>query len=104
MERKSGITGILSTDTMLLMTKETLVPISDLRYVSIECADSKCKTVVTIDLDLDFSEKPTPDFTFPFQCPACKQNYNLRDSIKDLWKSYRAMSQHHTKVSFRLKE
>ncbi len=71
---------------MIQMTQETFVPIADLRYVSIECADSKCKTCVVIDLALDFSEKPTPDFTFPHQCPACKQQYNLRDSIQNLWR------------------
>jgi hypothetical protein len=75
------------------MLTEMVVPISDLRYASIECGDAKCKTVVTIDLEMDVSD--------PFQCPACKQPYNLRDNISDLRSVYRSLSQHYTKISFR---
>ena len=89
---------------MYCMIKELSVPIADLRYVSLECSQTTCKTVVTIDLEIPYStNRPIPNFTMPFQCPVCNKEYNLGDKLADLWKIYQALHEHHTKLSFRVK-
>jgi hypothetical protein len=90
---------------MVLMIRETVVPIDDLRYVQIECSNQQFKSIVVFDLQLDFSMKGmAPEFTASVQCPVCKVEYKLGDGIKDLINAYRRLSDHHTKIGFRVKQ
>jgi endogenous inhibitor of DNA gyrase (YacG/DUF329 family) len=92
---------------MCLMTKEIVVPVSDLQFMTVEC--SVCQTAVVLDMRKAVATGdefiPAGGIT-PNQCPFCKAPYDVNaDSIN----AFRAFYQHrtrkdcNTKISFRVK-
>lgn len=96
---------------MYLMVKEIVVPISDLRFMSVEC--SGCHTSVSIDMIYTPPPPPNPERLMPFQqdpepnifqCPVCHAMFDSRvaDSIKAFRKIYRDLVDHKIEISFRV--
>jgi hypothetical protein len=87
---------------MLLMHKQLVVSLADLRFVSIECP--LCKTVVTLDMKEPHELAQKYDNAFcPKDCPGCRKQYDsaIRPNVDSFQKSYQALGEIADRISFR---
>jgi hypothetical protein len=95
---------------MYMMVKEIVVPISDLRFMAVEC--SACRTSVSLDMTYT-PPLPEPDRLIPteapppniFQCPVCRAMFDSRvgENIKAFRAVYRDLVDHKIQINFRVK-
>ena len=82
------------------MHNESVIGLSDLRYISITCQE--CRTVVTLDMQepSDFSAKH--DFC-PQSCPGCQRQYDsaIAKNVNGFQKSYRLLTVMNGRIHFR---
>lgn len=90
---------------MLLVRKETVFSIRELRHVSITCP--YCKTEVVLDMQAHEPSGPGPvreRIRFaPIQCPSCQVRFDTALSgLENLRSAYAALSQLGDMISFRV--
>jgi hypothetical protein len=93
---------------MYVMSKELVISVGDLRYLSVDCAH--CKTNVTVDLG--YKPPPpqagelAPEQVVPLsQCPTCRNLFDSRipENIDSLRAIYLDLVKHKVQVSFRVR-
>jgi primosomal protein N' len=86
---------------MLIMQKQFVVSLADLRFVSIECPT--CRTLVTMDMKEPHEFTKKYDAFTPKDCPACRQQYDsaVRPGVDALQRAYSALMAIADRVSFR---
>jgi endogenous inhibitor of DNA gyrase (YacG/DUF329 family) len=90
------------------MTKELVVPVSDLQFMTVECA--VCQTSVVLDMKKAVATNeefmPTGGIT-PTQCPFCKAPYDVSADTINAFRSFyqnRSRKDSKTEISFRVKQ
>ena len=89
---------------MCAVLNETVVLLSDLRYVVMTCA--KCKTEITFDLLWDRQADIHRTTATPTKCPACDAMFDLlaQNAVDNLREIYQGAAKQKTvTVSFRIK-
>ena len=90
---------------MSLMTKEIVVPVSDLQFMTVEC--SVCQTAVVLDMmkiATTGENVVAQEGITPAQCPFCKTQYDVTpDTINGFRRFYRDRINGKTKISFRVR-
>ena len=80
---------------------ETIVSLSDLRFVEIHC--SHCTTKVTLDMQ-EPSEFSTKQGVFaPKECPGCRKDYDsaIRPAVDAFQRAYRSLLNIPKSITFR---
>ena len=85
----------------MVLRKELVVGIEELRYVSIECP--QCRTRVVLDMQERSAMAEKYDWFAPAKCPGCQVDYDsgLRDALNRLQKLYRPLRDFAGSLSFR---
>lgn len=89
---------------MYVMTHEVIVPIGDLRYLSLECFH--CKTHIVLDMDVEIKATMIRSNASPLVCSMCDSPFDsaVSANLGLLRKAYKELSkQTLTPVSFRVK-
>lgn len=94
----------LGESTMGLMLQEMGFPVSDLRYMMLEC--SVCQTAVVLDMNHKVARLDEPISLAgrtPNECPFCKAPYDISSSIIDSFRAfYQDRLKGKTNISFRV--
>jgi hypothetical protein len=81
---------------------ETIVFLSDIRFVEIHCA--YCSTKVTLDMQepSEFSQRHDEAFA-PKECPGCRKNYDsaVRPAVNAFQYAYHTLLEIQKSVTFR---
>lgn len=89
---------------MYLMPNEMVVPLTDLRYMSLDC---KCGTSLTLDMALNVvvgaQAGMIPKYFEPDKCPVCKASLCSQEDIHQFRIAYQRLSGYDTPISFRVK-
>jgi hypothetical protein len=87
---------------MLSMQKQYVVPLTDLRFVSIGCPT--CRTLVTMDMKEPHEFTAKYDAFTPKDCPACRHQYDsaIRPGVDAFQRAYVALIGIADRVSFRV--
>ena len=80
---------------------ETIVSLSDLRFVEIHC--SHCTTKVTLDMEKpsDFSKKE--GVFAPKECPGCRESYDtaIKPAVDAFQRAYQSLLEIPDSITFR---
>lgn len=87
---------------MLVMQKQYVVSLTDLRFVSIECPT--CRTLVTMDMKEPHEFTAKYDAFTPKDCPACRHQYDsaVRPGVDAFQRAYAALAGIAERISFKL--
>jgi len=87
---------------MLLMQKEIVCSLSDIRYVCVSCQHCKTKVILDLKEPSEFSRKHD-NALLPNECPGCRKDYDgaLKPGMELLQKAYDALGLAERSVSFR---
>jgi NAD-dependent SIR2 family protein deacetylase len=80
---------------------ETIVFLSDLRFVEIHC--SHCSTKVTLDMQEPSEFSKQHGFFAPKECPGCRKDFDtaIRPAVDAFQRAYRSLSEIPKSITFR---
>ena len=85
------------------MITESVVPLSDLRFVVMECA--QCKSKIEFDIEMAVAKNVPNGTATPTRCPVCKVEFDTmaQGAVDQIRIAYRGAAKQSSKISFRVK-
>ncbi len=86
------------------MTKEVVVSLSEIRYVSVACGN--CTTRVVLDLQDKSDHAKKYGLILSGECPGCRRTYDsaMNPGLSELQRAYDSLLPIEGNISFRLAE